>query len=260
MLDPAPGTDECRLPDRPHRVAAGVTLVAGVGKCPVDGDRQIGVHPDEARPVPEVADVRFPWLPGGVADLEPLPRREQQAFSRPAAAFGKCCRKDRFQPPWRDDERVHVRPVAGGEVAVSGKTGIEHCVRFIVPGGVVFRRRDPVECLDLGIEGGALPREDSGTGFERPDHLPQVGVAHASGTFQTVGVDPVQGGKEVCGVPGDAIRRDRDHERLVPHRRRAEIGIHEHRIVCPEPERAFDVKPRHGVHIPGLGGVLPGVG
>ncbi len=133
-------------------------------------------------------------------------------------------------------------------------------MEFAVPVRVVLRRRDPVERLGLGIEGEFLPREDPGTGVERPDHLPEVGVAHAPGLLQAIGIDPVQGGKEVGGVSGDAVRRDRYRERLVPHRRRAEIGVHEDGIVDPEPERAFDVKSCHGVHISGLGSVLSGVG
>ena len=65
--------------------------------------------------------------------------------------------------------------------------------------------------------------------------------------------------RKVGGVSGDAVRRDRYRERLVPHRRRAEIGVHEDGIVDPEPERAFDVESCHGVHVPGFGSVLSGV-
>jgi hypothetical protein len=180
-------------------------------------------------------------------------------FSGPAAALGKCGCKDLFQPIGRDDERVHECPVAPGKVAGPGEVGVECCVQPLVPGRLVLRRRDTEKRLRFGIKGDSHPREEPGAGLERPDHALETGVAHATGALQSIGIDPVQGREEIGGVPGNTVRRDRDHERLLPHRRRTEVRLNEIRIVHPEPERALDIKPCDGIQIPGLGSASSGM-
>ena len=241
-------------------MVAGVALVAGVEEGPVDGNRPVGAHLDEARPTPEVAVTDLPWFPRDIPDLDPLSRREQQVLRDPAVALGKCGCKDPLQPFGWHSERFHERPVAPGKIAAPGEIGVERRVQFFIPGRVVIRRRNPEERLRLSAEGKTHPREDAGAGLERPDHAPEVGVACAFGALQPVGVDPVQGGEEVAGVPGDTVRRDRDRECLLTHRRRTEVSVHKGRVVYPEPEHAFNIESCDSIHIPGLGGVLAGVG